>query len=421
MFRTFARHPRSAACYPLLGAALLFLTSEGSHADIKNPQFLPIGERAAFLGNTGTGANKQTEGVYYNPATIADLLENEISVTGSVYFQFKVGIDPILSIDGTDIPYEAKGFNTIPSTLVSTMKLGGTVVAISTLVPDSIQTETNSHFETQNYYGVLMPFSSTSDLWIGASVAERFSPKWSVGLSLFLSLHDESKITSVGYVKTDNTEAFNSHERLVLSTVGVVPVFGVHYTASDQLQLGLRLRAPLIPITGAASAEKLVTFNQVKSDADSYAITETKANYRLPVDITLGTVFSPSVDLDLLLDVGYQLGSRYSPVPALPEGEDVHTVPTLRFHAGAEVRLIRKLPFRIGGFYSPSTLAKINREIQSDVVGVTGGINLQSGKHVKTGLGGFFIFGEGEREVDGKRSQLNVRGRGVLLTTSYLF
>src|SRR5262245_20313674 len=96
-----------------LGAVVAVATQVGferlARADAYNPNSLPIGERAAMLGNTGI-TSPYGEAVYYNPANLGRIDYPSLSVSGSTYLLYEFSVDPYAYRDSVGRRFSANGF-----------------------------------------------------------------------------------------------------------------------------------------------------------------------------------------------------------------------------------------------------------------------------------------------------------------------
>ena len=96
-----------------------FLAVSPSWADFKNHNLLPMGEKEAFRGNTGTGIRGSAGAAYYNPAGLASLKGARISLSGTTFLYFDSQTDKLIYLDSTDLAYKEFGFSSVPSSLVA--------------------------------------------------------------------------------------------------------------------------------------------------------------------------------------------------------------------------------------------------------------------------------------------------------------
>jgi hypothetical protein len=411
-----------------VGASFFFFALSSAYADIYNRQILPLGEREAFMGNSGTGDAADTGAVYYNPAGLASMARAKVSVLGSSYLSFDTAASSVAQIQGTDVPYEAKGFNTIPSAYVITAKEGQIDLAFSVLIPESYEINNRATFSSANTSGTVIQSTATADLWIGLTAATQINSQWSIGLTFFGVKHDESSV--IALIIDDNASSPSTFAALAsrdsLSVFGLSAVFGVEYKATDWLSLGLRAQSPFLQFTGTGDTYRA---NRSTISGGSSAPDESQAGipvkYELPLDFTLGSAFKLGANVELFLDLSLQCGSDFETIPNSGLGTHVSTEATFRGSAGIEIGAIPSFPIRMGFYFNPSAERNLTTNDASEgslnYYGLTGGIVWKS-EHVETGVGGFYIRGSGPFITASNTiaSETNT-GTGVILTTAYGF
>lgn len=403
------------------------------HADVFNRQIIPLGEKAAYMANTGTADSSASGAVYYNPACLAGIKDNKISVSGSVYFTFNVNFDALARIDNTNISYQAKGLNTIPSTYISTFKKWNSTFAFSVLMPDSIQVEGAQKFSTPNTSGVLTPYQNKKSIWAGLSGSRVLDEKWSIGATVFGIQYSNANqfATTVNFLTPSNTVA-SSVNRTDVTVYGLSWVLGLLYKASQDLEIGYRIQTPILQVAGTAN-----TYTENASSISGTVSTQIEdkqgipAHYDLPTDTTLGIAYRLHPKVKALLDLSYQWGVDYKSIPdstiSTTSSDAYVSDPTARSNAGLEWKCTDKMSVVGGFFYNPSSIHQLSSKtigkIKADIFGTSAGLLLAE-DHIQTGLGLFYLWGNGQSLLGPPDNLLvgtSVNGGGVLLTTSYVF
>ena len=413
----------------VLIAGIFFASLTWADNSNTNRQILPIGESEAFLGNAGVGRAHDTGSVFYNPAGLMELDSGRVSMTGSLYLNFSTQSDAIVRFDNTDVGYQASGFNTIPAFYVATMRFSDLWSgAFSVLVPNYIEVENRVSFTTPNTRGNIVQNLRSNDLWLGVSLAHQIDSSWNIGVSLYGIQHQEAQTIALdaNFPAMANNTVTTSLSQEKLSVLGLSAILGISYFVTDRFELGLRAQSPLIQMSGTAD-----TFQSVHQVANGAVTSKgedlrgTPAAYRLPVDFTLGTAWTPSDWAALLLDVSLQLGASYSSIPGSALSDSVNLKPTPRFNLGVELRPTPHLPIRAGFYYNPSANGMDPTQdgyLSENFYGVTAGVGINSSK-VETGVGAFYLWSSGKAvpvNGNGSSSLLRSHASGVLLTVSYL-
>lgn len=413
--------PTSRATHALaLTVLALLLPARVARADPQNGQLIPLGERQAYLANTGVGDASDTGAVYFNPAGLGFIDRDKVSVTGSVYMSYATRSDAAFRLDDSDVGYKAKGFMTIPMTFVIAKKFGDVRVAFSTLVPDSLSTENQASFATPNTSGKILQYYRESELWIGLTAAYPITSRLSLGVSVFGIQHSQSSLVSLLVdFPSDATKFVTGSTRSQWSTFGLSAVLGVAYRATDDIGVGLRVQTPIAQLTGSAD-----TYQASRSPVESpmtQDITDTHAKYQLPLDLTLGGSFQLLPNLEMLVDLGLRLGLSYDSIPASALNDHIDTRLTPRASIGGEWKPVPALPVRAGFFYSPSAQRDRPGATRENYCGVTAGVAYIT-EHVETGVGAFYIWANGtQRSDDDVAAHVSTTAVGALLTTAYVF
>jgi hypothetical protein len=419
-----SRRPRRLA---LAACASLVLLGSPARADNKNPNLIPLGETESFLGNAGVGRATDTGAVYYNPAGLAELDAGRVSVSGAVYLAFAEHYDSFVYLDNTNVPFDASGFVTIPSSYVATRRLGDWVGALSVLVPQSLELDGRLPFTTPNTSDNILYSATASELWIGLSLAHMIVDRLYLGVTVFGI--DHSGVTTLG-LDVQNSQlatAFaSSIARTDYTNLSLLTTVGLSYLATDWLRFGVRAQSTNVQVYGNADAYQVTHTTPVTGAPQTQTIdVKGPANYTIPFDFSVGAAVMPADWLTVLADVSVQLGTSYT---EFPDGGPTYSNyvsldTTPRFNAGAELRPVKEVPIRVGFFYNPSAEG-LDRSVdgysKEDYLGVTAGVGIND-EHVKTSIGGFYTWSNGEATNGGVTAALNSHGEGVLLTTAYSF
>jgi hypothetical protein len=405
-----------AALARIVPFGIVFCVTLGSvraaRADSMNPNLVPLGETEAFLGNTGVGRANDSGAVYYNPSGLAELTSGRVSVSGAVYVAIHEHYDSLLNIDNTNIPFDASNFLTIPSAYVATRSLGEWVGAFSILVPDSLEFADHVAINTPNTKGNLIYSIGQNEYWFGLSAARKLGHRWSLGLSVFGI--DHSQTSDVAFQEQTATSFSANLQHESLSVWSLSATLGVTFIATDNLRFGARAQTASLELTGSAT-----TFTTAGEDLKG-----TSASYRMPFDFSVGTAVTPTNWLTFLADVSLQLAGSYSDVPASQLDNQVVLKVTPRLNLGVEMWPAPVVPVRLGFLYNPSANGgdPTQQGYQRDnYYGFTAGIGLND-THVRTCVGGFYIFSDGEyTSSTGMTAPESTRAVGAMLTTAYVF
>jgi|GEM_PF-4813775 len=402
--------------------AALAATSLTARADETNRNLFPVGDREAFMANTGI-TSPSAGAVFYNPANLARLGTPTLAMTGTTLMRFDLSTDALLVIDAEDQPFNASGFLTIPTSIVSTYEVGNWHLATSILVPDAIELTNQLSFESPLVQGTIVFRESQQDLWLGASAARAVGERGTVGVSLFGVQRTQAQFQVLN-ITSDAGAALQTTENLEASLIGATAVVGGHWQVTDTVGVGARFQTPLVNVSSSAS-DYLSTLT---ADGDSVTFTETSLeglDYERPMpwDVGVGVSVRASPAIELVADVNVQLPATFR---RLPGDDETELETALRASVGADFDLPGSLRAQVGGLYNGSASPEPAREgdAREDYWGATGGLSWRSGR-TRTGLGLFFHQSFGELLPsglgDGNERRVDIRTRlfGALITVDY--
>lgn len=381
---------------PVLLSVLLFcvaLAARPAVADEVNRNFMPFGERAAFLGNAGITSDLG-EAVFYNPANLARIADANISVSGNIYARFEIEADPLLIVEGEEQPFRAAGFFSNPSTLVSTYRLGGWSLATAVLIPEAIEFKSRVIFDTPAVRTTLLQELKQESLWIGAGVAREIRPDLEVGISAFVIKESASELTVV-HTEVTSPETISESTSSADSTVwNLSAVVGLSWQPHSKLALGIRTQLPPVRLTGSTDVYEATVIAAEMDSMVEAEFEDVDIGRPFPWDLGAGVSFRPTPRLELVFDANFQLPdnlTRLDDPRVDPETIDTRLAP--RVGAGAEWQLAAPLWLRLGILYNRSAAPEPKTpddEPQEHYYGVTGGIAWQRGR-TRTAVGGFLL------------------------------
>ncbi len=327
-------------------------------AGVENPLVYPVGERETATANAGVAGSKASAGcVLFNPANL-ELMENSsLSVSGSTYAYTTIEAEPFVNIDNTNIDYDASGFDTIPSSVVSVWKRREWTLAFSILVPEAQRIENRLTLPTPNTRSTLVQLNSNQEMWIGPSVSRSFGTDFSVGISLFGVRASSSELIGI-YTRflADPNLALVSTRHLRTSVYSLTAVLGARYRLAPFLDLGMRIRLPGLLLRGSGDA---YSFEQLP-DGVGVVVTEKEekaieARTSMPLDVSIGTGWHISSRVRVLADVSVQAGVTYDVLPGSTFSERKKYIPRGRASVGVEVDAAKDIELGAGFMWNPGT------------------------------------------------------------------
>jgi hypothetical protein len=264
--------------------------------------------------------------------------------------------------------------------------------------------------------------TQTSDLWVGLSLAHKLGDHWSLGATVFGMQHSETDVIGVDI---ENGNVFGTNlERTSLDALGLSAVVGATYIPTDWLRIGARVQTPFLQVHGSGDTYEVT---HPLTGASSTENIQGSGNYGKPFDFSLGVAVSPAPWFTLLADASLQLGLSYTEFPQSTDFGDVTSFKTTpRFNVGAELAPDPSYPIRVGFLYDPNATSGSPGDsgyAGEDFFGLTAGVGFAS-PHVKTCVGGFYLWSNGQATVSGTASSVapyNSQAFGALLTTAYAF
>lgn len=378
----------------LLVALGLVAGSPPARADQENRDFIPFGERAAMLGNAGI-TSAAGEAVYYNPANLARVERDDLSVSGSTYLSFHFSVDPFLVIQGEDQPFDASGFEAVPASVISTHHIAGFTVATAVLVPDAFTTKNRVTLESADVTGTILESLDEQSLWLGAGAGRHITPDLSVGVSVFASRETQSQITFFR-IAGGTAPMQQVSEQLTSTDVTVYnlsAVAGVTYQR-PAVTIGARVFSPTLRLAGSEDAYSSgLTDGTTMDGGQEVHVEGVRASQPYPADLGAGIAVRPAAGLELVLDAGLQLPGTFTLVDDPTLGRDVLTLDAApRVGLGLEWQASSQLALRLGGMFNGSAAPepKEGGDTRENYVGATGGLAFESGR-TTIGLGAFYL------------------------------
>lgn len=408
---------------------LLFLHAP-LYADIYNRNYLPMGDRSAFMANTAVADGKNSTAVLFNPGTLGFVENSKVSLSGNLYFNFDVHYEPFFRFNNEGANLKVSGFNSLPNSAVSIYHWGENTFAFSVLVPDFIEISTLQKIVLTNYGGVMQFNGKNQDLWVGGTWARKWRDKFGVGISVFGARYSRQAASAVNAAIMFNSVPVDvsAVENMNASSVSIESVMGVFFRPFEKIALGLKFAPPGIRVSGSATY-----FSMTKSFVTGTVMTqlEDRANvdyyYRRPADASLGTEIILHENLRWYTDLSLQFPLEFEETPGISKPGYVKLEYTPRISTGFDIHIYKFFSIMTGFAWVPSALAPLepryDGKSRATNYVTTVGI-IYSDDHVRTGLGAFYLFADGEQQLDktaGNTGAIRLRGVGALLSSSYVF
>ncbi|MBL8033154.1 MAG: hypothetical protein JNJ69_05615 [Leptospiraceae bacterium] len=409
---------------------VLLLTAPPAFSDLGNRNAMPIGDRSAFMANTGVADGSSSMAVLLNPGTLGFVDNSKISLSGNLYFNFDVKYSPFLRFNNDSADINVNGFNSVPNSAVSIYKWGENTLAFSVLVPDFQEISTLQKVRMTNYDGVVQYNGKTQDLWVGATFSRKWREKYGIGLSLFGTRYSTQSAAdiSASVVLGNLPVAINIMENRQGAAISLESVIGIFFRPTERLATGLKFAPPGIRVSGSGSfysVNRNVVNGVVSTTIDDRQNLDFY-HYR-PADGSLGGEFRFSDELRWYLDASLQFPLQFQAMPAASDPKNVQLQYTPRLSTGLDIHVYKFFSVMTGLAWIPSATAPLEPKFRGNSRAAnyltTLGI-IYSDRHVRTGLGAFVLYADGVQQIDEKEGNIGaIRaiGTGALLSSSYEF
>ncbi len=317
-------------------AVALLLASGRARADDTHYRSVPIGAHAIALGGAFTGVADDASAAFYNPAGL--LLDATTGLAGGLTINAwdKLEVDDALRNPDGVANSNGTGARTIPLFIGALVKFGPEnalkqkkfALALSVVEPnfsregDFIELPSDP-IELTTTYTITANDRAT---WYGLSFAHRINWKHMLGTSLYLSVRRLNR-TELGLalgggtqISTNpsqfiGTSSAATNQRLSFQAFHFVLRFGWLYRIKPQVQVGVTLQPPGIPLKQRvdATSQSFVNDNRDPSAPATttvvYLDDELDANLPIPLELRTGVQYWPAEKVMLALD-----GMFYGPV-----------------------------------------------------------------------------------------------------------
>jgi long-subunit fatty acid transport protein len=420
----------------MAGVAALLLVASGARADDTHYRSVPIGAHAIALGGAFAGVADDASAAFYNPAGLAlggtHGLAGGLTINAWDRFEFDQALEnPDDQADATD-----KSGRTVPIFIGAALKFGPKdaleqkryTLALSVVEPNfskegySIELEADLVELTDTY----TYRDNDRGTWYGVSFASRIDLKQSIGASMYLSVrslsHSEVGLSLGGGAPSPSdpnalvgTSSAANNQSLGFRSYHFVFRFGWLYRMTPQLQLGVMLQPPGIPLKQRVNVTSQAFVNDNR-DPSTPVMTEAyffdeKVHAHLPIPLELkgGLEYWAAEKVMLALDAafysGVRSGQRAEVSESLPIGgmlfdNDTARRPIANVALGGDFYISKKVMIETGFFTDFSSAINIpanpdryyNPQINRYAGTLSLGLNIAG---VSLAVGSTFLYGKG--------------------------
>ena len=384
---------------PILGA---LLCGTAAFADNGNYQNFIIGERAQGMGGAIGATASGLDACYYNPAGLARVSFNTLSLSANLYGFQKYRAENGLAV-GEDL--KRNSFVSIPAAVTGITKTEGFGTwAFSAFIPDHTSfIEITSFLDKKHFYA----FSANDEtLWVGPSVGFAVSDKLLLGASVFGIYQTYSQFESVAL----GDREFSFSDDLKYNSFGLLAQLGVQYKLDPEWNMGLLLQSPSWGLFGSGtySATEVMASS---GSAGLYGDNLDTGNY-IPAKVTANLGWEKPKDRALGLGLTYHLPCSFNMVsgelhgvgiPDTTDSSHLSRAAVVDVSVGGEYYVNGKYPVRMGFFTSRSTASDVNpgsrgTEVQVPQInkyGITTSVGRET-KNMSANVGLIYVFGAGD-------------------------
>ncbi len=414
----------------------LWIATGTASADDTHYRGVPIGAHAIGLGGAFAGVADDASAAYFNPGGLALGGTHGLAGGLSINSWERVKVREAFEHPDENADATVKTGRTVPLFIGAVLKFGPKdaleqkkfALAISVLEPiygneGIFYAFKADPLELTDTYRV---DGNDRGTWYGISFASRLNLKQSIGASLYLSVrklrHSETGIVLSGGTPAPDvpngfigTDTATNNQSLFFKAFHFVMRFGWLYRVKPQLQLGVMIQTPGIPLKQQVDTLSQGFINDVE-DPLAPVITEAyfsdgrvKATLPIPGEIEAGLEYWPAEKVMLSFDASIHTpvksGSRVKSGAAVPVGGLYFDDNTARrfignVAIGGDFVITRKVMIEAGFFTDLSSAADIperpvqyyNAQINRFGGTLSIGLNIAG---VSLAVGSTFLYGKG--------------------------
>lgn len=394
-----------------------------------NRGLMPVGELEAFMSNTGIAMSGSTGAVMYNPAGLAGTSAGRVSLSANAYMRWDAQMNPVQTIDGTDLDFSTKGLQAVPHTFVSTMRTEPWTFAFSIIIPQLLKLEDSLAYSSPAYPIIQLSRTNYFQLMMaGASIATRYNNHYDVGAGCFYTIYQTAQMMSfTGGTKTGGVNAMMVTTFFRSEVSGLLCNAGIQKQLSETLRFGLTAQMPFVSFMRSGTASNFIQNpNNGMSAGDGPR--DVHVEYRLPLDVGLGFEYRFLPGWRGYLDISYQQGESYETGDF---GDSmVNNKAVARYSAGLSYEAMTNMHVYAGLAYNPSAVIENESNFAEDYVKGSVGVNWLSGNS-NVGVGLMMARSSGSKsapvysasfeQTGRKPAQVRTEAFGVLISSGYVF
>ena len=411
-----------------------------THATDFNYQSYPIGERAAGMGGAYTALSNSPEGSFYNPAGIAFIEQDTISLSANIYHWIRGEAENAISVSGTTANLPVKSMQIIPTSTSYIKKFRLPMdkkgeneeklnaFAFSVYVPNYFAYSGDISVQGPGVNGSISLQVSDNTILIGPSYARRITDKFSLGVSLFYHLRSFSRelfyraetatLFTQGYTSTD------------YSYGAIEAVAGAKFILPHDINLGLSVRPYTLKIndSGKIYSSTVVIENNVPQSTQELVSRSVSTELTPPIKVTAGIGYEKSQKYALDGDVSIYLPHKFTSAHDKTGTFGDVTIDqdfVINGNIGGEYYIKEKFPIRAGIFTNLSATSNVSAGTAAtskiDYYGGTFSVGYEIG-HTTYNIGAQYAYGFGKLlDYAGTAQDFDIYTVTAILGGSYRF
>ncbi|CAN5574001.1 hypothetical protein BH10BDE1_BH10BDE1_32800 [soil metagenome] len=406
---------------------IFFTTAAWGYSYTDNRGLLPIGEVESFMANTGAALSGSTGAVYYNPAGLAAIDRNHISLSANSYLSTHSQVNPIQTIDGVDMNFSTRGLQAIPSAFVSTGQHEKWHYAFSVLIPHQLRVQDSVGYATPTYTSLQISRTNFFQLLMAGFTIATKTENFDVGAGCFYTMYSTTQSSTLNGAKASGLNSLVLNSYFDAQVSGVACNAGLQQQASENLRWGFTARLPLIATSSSGTASQFVQ-NPNTGISTATGPKSIEPEYELPSDFTLGFEYRLSDLSRTYFDLSYQLSSSYNSGDIGASATENKSTP--RASAGFRYLVAPTLEGFCGLGYNVSSVITNDSDYGEDYFVGTFGGRWASGNST-IGIGALYAHSSGSKNSPIYNAALTQTGSGtasivteafgVMISSGYVF
>lgn len=375
-------------------AFLLVLLHQPAIAGFSNYNSLLIGHRAAGLGGAYTALSGDPAAAsFYNPANLTLMEGNTLSASVTLFNKNDTSFGKENEFDEAPLRVNRGNITPIPSSGGTVYTFGNFAFGISIVFPDFDQFngEVRSNQTTTSYLNL-----RDSSLWVGGSLALRWDPINSLGLTMYYTSRDFSRSI------TDKTQSGGvttiTSEEKIFSQNSLIYILGWTHKLGEKWKLGMSYRPISLPVSGEGTLFKSTISTSGTNNSSNFDL---QSETLIPDRLAIGIGYEITGDSAFDFDLHYYGKAEYRDLKDETAGDLIKHEPMMNAAIGYEHWFETWISLRMGAFTNFSSHPQIDDNPTTrqpdhiDMWGFSTNIGIYTTPQSSISLGGYYSGGKG--------------------------